>query len=77
MMMIDAAGAFGALLYGTVLLWAAVNITSHLTRVVRVPRPAPFVFFHMTTVWTVGSVSVLMGLTMILQGLTLLGHVSQ
>lgn len=72
-MMIDAAGAFGALLYGTVLLWAAVNITSHLTRVVRVPRPVPFVCVHMGTVWTVGSVSVLAGVILIAQGLALIG----
>lgn len=71
--MIDAAGALGALFYGTVLLWAAVNITGHLTRVVRVPRPAPFVCLHMTTVWTVGSVSVLTGLALIAQALTLIG----
>ena len=75
--MVDTAGAFGALLYGTVLLWAAVNITRHLTRVVRVPRPAPFVCLHMTTVWAVGSVSVLAGLILIAEGMVLMGHVSQ
>ncbi len=70
-------GAILVLFCGTAFVWVAVNLTVYLTRLVRPPRPAHFVCLHMTTVWTVGSVSVIVGLSLIGQGLTILSHVSQ
>jgi len=75
--MIDTAGAFGALLYGTILLWAAVNITGHLSRLVREPRPAPLVCMRMTAVWSIGVASILASLFMIAQGILVIDRISQ
>lgn len=75
--MIDALGAILVLFCGTAFVWIAVNLTAHLVRLVRPPRPAHFVCLHMTAVWSVGSVSVLVGLTLIAQGLAMLSYVSQ
>jgi hypothetical protein len=69
--MIDAAGIVVSLFYGGVLLWAAISITRHLTRLVRPGRPAHFVALHMTAVWSVGTAATVAALTLIVYALVL------
>jgi hypothetical protein len=75
--MLDAAGIVASLFYGGVLLWAAVSITRHLTRLVRPNRPPHFVALHMTAVWSVGTAATLAALTLIIYALTLIDNVSR
>ena len=74
--MIDTLGGLGALLYGTALVWAAVNITSHQARLVRAPRPAHLVYMRIAAVWTLGAVSVLAGLGLVAQGVLIIDGIS-
>jgi hypothetical protein len=75
--MLDAAGIVASLFYGGVLLWAAISITRHLTRLVRPNRPAHFVALNMTAVWSVGTAATLAALTLIIYALTLIDNVSR
>jgi len=75
--MVDAAGVIASLFYGGVLLWAAVSITRHLTRLVRPDRPSHFVALHMTAVWSVGTAATVAALTLIVYAVTLIDNVSR
>ena len=70
--MVDAFGVIASLFYGGVLLWAAVSITRHLTRLVRPNRPTYFVALHMTAVWSVGTAATVAALTLIVYALALI-----
>ncbi len=75
--MVPLVGLLLALLYGTVLIWAAMNLTRTLVQMVRPHRPAAFVCLHLTAVWSVGLAAVVAGITLILQGLALIDDISQ
>jgi uncharacterized membrane protein len=75
--MVDAAGVIASLFYGGVLLWAALSITRHLTRLVRPNRPPHFVALHMTAVWSVGTAATIAALTLMVYAVTLIDNVSR
>ncbi len=75
--MLDAMGGLVVLLYGTGLVWAAVNITRHQVRLVRVPKPASLVYIRLASIWSLGSVSVVAGLVLIAQGIVLVDRIAQ
>jgi len=64
------------LLYGTILVWAAVSITRHQVRLVRAPKPPTLVCIRLASIWSLGSLSVVAGFVLIAQGIILVDRIS-
>jgi len=75
--MIDAVGGLVFLVYGTALIAAAVSITRHQVRLVRMPKPPALVCIRLASVWSLGSMSVVAGLLLIVESLMLLDRLAQ
>lgn len=58
-----------AVAYGVFLVWGGVTAIRVLGRLVLAPRPASFVYLRLTSIWSVGSCAVMVGLAIALQGL--------
>jgi hypothetical protein len=58
-----------AIVYGVFLVWGGVTAIRVLGRLVLAPRPASFVYLRLTSIWSVGSCAVMIGLAIALHGL--------
>ena len=59
-----------AIAYGSFLVWGGVTAIRVLCGLVLAPKPAPFVYLRLTSIWSVGSSAVIIGLAIALQGIT-------
>ena len=59
------------LTYGAFLVWGGVTAIRVFSGLVQPSRPAHFVALHLTSVWTVGIVSAVVGFSVLYQGLGL------
>ena len=58
-----------AVAYGIFLVWGGVTAIRVLGSLVLAPKPASFVYLRLTSIWSVGSCAVMIGLAIALQGL--------
>jgi hypothetical protein len=59
------------LTYGAFLIWGGVTAIRVFSGLVQPSRPAHFVALHLTSVWTVGIISALIGASVLYSGLAL------
>jgi hypothetical protein len=59
------------LIYGAFLVWGGITAIKVFTGLVQPIRPAHFVALHLTSIWTVGAVSMLIGIAILYRGLSL------
>ena len=59
------------LLYGVFLVWGGGTAIRVFTGLVQPVRPAHFVALHLASIWTVGVVSMLIGVAILYRGLGL------
>jgi hypothetical protein len=57
------------LAYGAFLLWGGFTAIRVFTGLVQPPRPAPFVALRLTSVWSVGLASALLGVALVTSAL--------
>jgi len=57
------------ILYGAFLVWGGGTAIRVFTGLVQPVRPQHFVALHLTSIWVVGAVSVLIGATILYHGL--------
>lgn len=68
--MIESFIAALAVSYGIFLIWGGVTAIRVLGRLVLAPKPASFVYLRLTSIWSVGSSAVIIGLAIALQGIS-------
>jgi hypothetical protein len=59
------------LAYGAFLVWGGVKATRLLTGLIQPTRPAGFVALRLTSVWSVGAVAAIAGISLISRALSL------